>query len=146
MREFVVVLLGTFSIGLFCATMIYPNLEYTGHKSNSSCSGQCYADYVREYGTVVDIERGKQQLANADEFSSIRSLWTGCTACHGANGEGMSVFPKLAGQTSEYISDRLNAYKNRETVGPMSQTMWGQAGMLSPQQIETLSKYIEKEL
>jgi len=28
----------------------------------------------------------------------------------------------------------------------MSQTMWGQAGMLSPQQIETLSKYIEKEL
>ena len=58
----------------------------------------------------------------------------------------MSVFPKLAGQTSDYISDRLYAYKNRETVGPMSQTMWGQAGMLSPQQIETLSKYIEKEL
>ena len=146
MREFVVVLLGTFSIGLFCATMIYPNLEYTGHKSNRSCIDQCYVDYVREYGTVVDIERDKQQLSNKDEFSSIRSLWKGCSSCHGSEGEGMSVFPKLSGRTSDYISNRLYSYKNRETVGNMSQTMWGQAGMLSSQQIETLSKYIEKEL
>ena len=65
MREFVVVLLGTFSIGLFCATMIYPNLEYTGHKSNSSCTGQCYADYVREYGTVVDIERRLEEVRDS---------------------------------------------------------------------------------
>jgi cytochrome c553 len=31
-------------------------------------------------------------------------------------------------------------------VGAQSALMWGQAAMLSSQQIETLSKYIEKEL
>ena len=36
-------------------------------------------------------------------------------------------FPKLAGQTSDYISDRLYAYKNREQIGAMSSTMWAQS-------------------
>ena len=53
------------------------------------------------------------------------------SARHGQNGEGMGAFPKLAGQTSDYISDRLYAYKNREQIGAMSSTMWAQAGMLS---------------
>ena len=56
----------------------------------------------------------------------------------------MGVFPKLAGQTSDYISQRLYAYKNREQVGAMSSTMWSQAGMLSDQDIELISKFIEE--
>jgi|TARA_B110000444_G_scaffold124440_1_gene116918 cytochrome c553 len=145
MKELGMVLLGTFSLGLFCATVIYPNLEYKGGKSNASCTGQCYVDYVEQYGTVVEIEQRKQQLANADEFSSIRSLWAGCAACHGPDGGG-GIGPKLSGQTADYISDRLITYKNNGTVGAQSALMWGQAAMLSSQQIETLSKYIEKEL
>ena len=39
----------------------------------------------------------------------------------------MGAFPKLAGQTSDYISDRLYAYKNREQIGAMSSTMWAQS-------------------
>ena len=54
----------------------------------------------------------------------------------------MAVFPKLAGQSSDYIESRLYAYKNRETVGSMSSTMWGQAGKLSDDEISTLGKYI----
>ena len=55
----------------------------------------------------------------------------------------MAVFPKLAGQSADYIVDRLNTYKNRGEVGPMSSTMWGQAGMLSSADMEMLGKYIE---
>ena len=58
----------------------------------------------------------------------------------------MGAFPKLAGQSSDYISQKLYAYKNRETVGNMSSTMWAQAGMLSDSDIETLSQFIEETM
>ena len=140
------VLFGCMCFALFFTTVIYPDLEYKGYSSNQSCTGMCYANYVEENGTVVEQLRAKQELANLDEFSSIRSLWSGCAACHGAEGQGMAVFPALAGQTQDYIVGRLNAYKNRETVGGMSSTMWAQAGMLSDADINMLGKFIEVEL
>jgi len=139
-------LIGCLVIATFFTLKVYPNLEYTGYSSNTSCTGQCYVDYVALNGTSVDILRAKQELANADEFSSIRSLWSGCAACHGAEGQGMAVFPALAGQSSDYITQRLYAYKNRETVGAMSSTMWAQAGMLSDADIQTIGKFIQQEL
>ena len=143
MKELGLVLFGCFIFVGFFSGVIYPNLEYKGYPSTSSCTGECYEEYVRVHGTVVEIEQRKKEIANADEFSSIRGLWAGCAACHGNVGQGMGVFPKLAGQSSDYISQRLYAYKNRETVGNMSSTMWAQAGMLSDSDIETLSKFIE---
>ena len=146
MRELGMVLFGCTLLALFFATVIYPELEYTGYSRNSNCSGECYEEYVKTYGTVVEIEQRKKQLANADEFSSIRSLWAGCAACHGQEGQGIASFPRLAGQSSDYIINRLTQYKNGEQVGAMSATMWGQAGMLSEQDIETIGKFIEVEL
>jgi len=143
MRELGMTLFGVGLIAIFFAVKIYPNLEYTGVGGGHSCYGECYEEYVRINGTVVEIEQRKKEIANADEFSSIRGLWAGCAACHGNEGQGMGVFPKLAGQSGDYISQRLYAYKNRETVGNMSSTMWAQAGMLSDSDIETLSKFIE---
>ena len=137
----------TICIGMFATISVaYNNLEYRGQPSNTSCTGQCYIDYVALNGTSIDILRAKQELANADEFSSIRSLWAGCAACHGMEGQGMAVFPKLAGQSSDYIVSRLNAYKNRETVGAMSSTMWGQAAMLSDQDINTIGNFIQETM
>ena len=90
-----------FMYGLISHT--YSNLEYKGYESAHSCTGDCYVKYVEENGTPAQIEEKKRELASADEFSSIRSLWAGCAACHGNEGQGMAVFPKLAGQSSEYI-------------------------------------------
>ena len=139
-------LFGTFAIALFFGFKIYPDLEYSGVGTGHSCTGECYEEYVAINGTVVEIEQRKKELANADEFSSIRGLWAGCAACHGQNGQGMGAFPALAGQTQDYIVNRLYQYKNREQVGSMSSTMWAQAGMLSETDIETLGKFIEVEL
>ena len=127
-------------------TMAYNSLEYKGYESAHSCTGDCYVKYVEENGTPAQIEQKKQELASADEFSSIRGLWAGCAACHGQKGQGMGAFPKLAGQSSEYIVDRLTTYKNRGEVGAMSATMWAQAGMLSDQDIETLGNFIEETM
>ena len=146
MRELGLVLTGCFVFALFFVGVIYPNVEYKNVPSNNSCTGMCYANYVKENGTVVEQLRAKQELANLDEFSSIRSLWSGCAACHGAEGQGMAVFPALAGRSQSYIVDRLNTYKNRGEVGAMSSTMWGQAGMISDADINMLGKFIEVEL
>ena len=146
MKELGMTMLGVLAIGIFFVAKVYPNLEYTGYSSNSSCTGQCYVDYVALNGTSVEIEQAKKALANLDEFSDIRSLWAGCAACHGAEGQGNGPFPKLAGQSSDYIVSRLNAYKNRETVGNMSSTMWSQAGMLSDAQMDMIGDFIEAGL
>ena len=133
-----------FMFGLL--TFTYDNLEYKGYSSAHSCTGDCYVKYVEENGTPAQIEQKKQVSAQSDPFSSIKGLWAGCAACHGQTGQGMGVFPKLAGQDASYISEKLYAYKNREEVGNMSSTMWAQAGMLSDNDIETLSKFIEETM
>ena len=123
-----------------------PNMAYSGYTSSSSCIDECYEQYVALNGTAPEIEQRKKALANLDEFSDIRSLWAGCAACHGAEGQGMGPFPKLAGQSSAYIVDRLNTYKNKGQVGSMSATMWAQAGMLSADQMDQIGKFIEAGL
>ena len=124
----------------------YDNLEYKGYPSTHNCTGECYEAYVKIHGTPAEIEVRKKLAAEGDPFSSIKGLWAGCAACHGNEGQGMGVFPKLAGQNADYISGRLYQYKNNETVGNMSSTMWAQAGMLSDSDIQTLSDFIQKEL
>jgi len=146
MKELGLVLFGCLAFSGFFATVIYPELEYKGYPRNSSCTGECYEEYVRQNGNVVEQLKAKQAQAAGDPFSSVRGLWSGCAACHGQDGGGIGAFPKLSGQSAGYITDRLNSYKNKETIGPMSSTMWAQAGMLTEEQIKTLSEFIEVEL
>ena len=143
MKELGMSLLACLVIGIFFVAKVYPDLEYKNGKRNTSCTGECYEEYVKVNGTVVEIEQRKKALAETDPFSSIKGLWAGCAACHGNEGQGMAVFPALAGRDSAYISQRLYAYKNKEQVGPMSSTMWAQAGMLSDDDIKTIGKFIE---
>ena len=141
MNELLKVLAGCGVITAFFIIMIMPNMAYSGYSSSSSCTGECYEQYVALNGTAPEIEQRKQALANLDEFSDIRSLWAGCAACHGQDGSG-GVGPALAGQTADYIAGRLVTYKNKGDVGPMSAMMWGQAAMLSDKEITMIGDYI----
>ena len=145
MRELGMTLIGCFCFVLFFNAVILPDMEIRGFSNNSSCTGECYEEYVKIHGTSVEIEQRKKLLAEGDPFSDIRSLWSGCAACHGVDGSG-GVGPKLSGQSSEYISGRLTSYKNNETIGSMSAMMWGQAGMLSDKDIDTIGKFIEETM
>lgn len=150
MRELGLVLVGIAVFTVFFVGVIYPDIEYKGYASNSSCSGECYRQYVADNGTVAEQIQEKKEIAIAkaelgivDVFEDIRGLWAGCAACHGADGGG-GVGPKLAGQTADYISGRLTAYKNREKIGSQSAMMWGQAAMLSDKQIEQISLFVKE--
>lgn len=58
----------------------YQNLEYKGYSRAHSCTGECYAEYVKEHGSVVDQLMEAQAAAAEDPFSSVRGLWAGCAA------------------------------------------------------------------
>ncbi len=133
-----------FMFGLISWT--HSELDYTGYSSAHSCTGDCYVKYVEENGTPAQIEQKKQAAAADDPFSSIKGLWAGCAACHGQSGQGMGIFPKLAGQSSEDIISKLTIYKNRGEVGNMSSTMWAQAGQLSEAEIKTLGDFIQETM
>tara|TARA_Y100000361_G_C11078104_1_gene299487 strand:- start:298 stop:747 length:450 start_codon:yes stop_codon:yes gene_type:complete len=133
-----------FMFGLI--TYTHSNLEYSGYERVQNCTGECYEKYVAENGTPAEIERKKQAAAADDPFSSIKGLWAGCAACHGQSGQGMGIFPKLAGQDADTIIEKLTIYKNRGEVGNMSSTMWAQAGQLSEQEIETLGNFIQETM
>jgi len=152
MRELGLVLVGMTLFIIFFAGFIYPDIEIKGYPNNHSCTGECYKQYVADNGTVVEqiqekkakkkaIAIAKAESGIVDVFEPIRGVWAGCAACHGADGGG-GVGPKLAGQTADYISGRLNAYKNREKIGSQSIMMWGQAAMLSDNDISMLGEYI----
>ena len=145
MKELGMTLLGCLAIGIFFVAKVYPDLEYSGYSSNNSCTGECYAQYVALNGTPAEIEQAKRALAEGDPFSSIRSLWSGCAACHGADGGG-GIGPMLAGQSSSDIISKLTTYKNNGTIGSQSALMWGQAAMLSEKDIETIGEFIQAGL
>lgn len=65
-----------------------------------------------------------------------------CASCHGMNGEGMGIFPKLAGHPAAKTADLLKQYKAGKTVGANTAMMAPQATGLSDADIDNLAAYI----
>lgn len=80
-------------------------------------------------------------LENIDPYSSVRTIWTTCSTCHGQTGLG-GIGPTLIGKDADHLAQELRIYKSLGHVGPQSQMMWGFAELLSDEQIVIMSKYI----
>ena len=77
-------------------------------------------------------------LARAEEIVSGR-----CFLCHGLEGESASpVFPRLAGQHSEYIARQLSDFKSGKRK---SDTMKPQAEDLNPAEMKALGVFFENK-
>jgi cytochrome c len=81
--------------------------------------------------------------AQAGDAEAGKAKFATCIACHGAEGQGQAIFPKLAGHTAEEIVDLLTRYRAGETVGPNTMLMAPQASTLSDEDIANLAAYIE---
>ena len=103
------------------------------------------ADRIKSFSNVcvAGEDCGGAAAAGAMEGASLpgEAKYAGCAACHGPNGGG-GIGPQLAGRDADYIIGRLTAYKANETVGAQSALMWGQAAMLSEEDMEDLAEYI----
>ncbi|TMM51336.1 c-type cytochrome [Sulfitobacter sabulilitoris] len=69
-----------------------------------------------------------------------------CKNCHGPTGKGMASFPKLVGKGEEYLTQRLEAYRAGEKIGPNSALMMPLAEDLSDEDIASIVTYITTEL
>jgi mono/diheme cytochrome c family protein len=65
-----------------------------------------------------------------------------CLSCHGATGQGMGPFPKLAGQSAEEIAGKLMDYRAGKTLGAQTATMAPFAKAMSEAEIEAVARYV----
>ena len=134
------ILFGLFAIGL----PLY-GMQNNSHspKDINGCSGACYEAWKAETGGVLAMQAAAAQAkAEASPAELGKSVYAGCVACHGANGEG-GVGPQLSGQSAADIADKLLRYQNGETIGNQSSLMWAQARMLSDADIDNIAAFVE---
>ncbi len=65
-----------------------------------------------------------------------------CRSCHGPKAQGMASFPKLSGQTGDYLVMRLEQYRAGEKVGPNTPLMAPRARKLSDEDIVNITTFI----
>ena len=66
----------------------------------------------------------------------------GCGQCHGAMGQGVGeAFPRLAGQSAEYIMNRLKAWKDGKRTNDPLHLMTGISSKLNDDQIAAAAAY-----
>jgi cytochrome c553 len=84
------------------------------------------------------IARGRELF---EKGSPERGL-PACTSCHGANAEGLAVFPRLAGQHGEYLFIQMQSIRNRLRNSPV---MHGLTKDLADDEIVALTSYLESK-
>jgi cytochrome c553 len=124
-------------------TTVMANLNTPNVPSVHTCTGECYEAYVAANGNILDQQRAAAAAAAAASPAELgKTAFVGCTACHGAAGEG-GVGPQLAGRDVSFVTTALTAYKNRETRGPQSALMYASAAALSDADIANIAAFVE---
>ena len=96
---------------------------------------------------AVALAIGSIGSAFAEQPSNARKLAMDvCEKCHGPNGSSASpLFPRLAGQTAEYLSTQLKIFRDQTRADSHARAyMWGIAGPLTDKQINELAAYYAK--
>lgn len=92
---------------------------------------------------VCGIFAGTSIPANANDVEVGQTLYKKeCRACHGPTAKGLASYPKLVGQSAEYLVDKLTRYKAGEKFGPNTPLMAPRAKKLSEEDIANISAFI----
>jgi cytochrome c553 len=80
-----------------------------------------------------------------DALAAGREKYVQCASCHGADGRStvMPQYPKIAGQTAEYVVNALKAYRDGRRLGTYAAIMAAVAKPLSDADIANLAAYVE---
>jgi cytochrome c553 len=104
------------------------------------------AEYFANQPPAPGITSGNRQVAARgkdlyEKGSPERGL-PACASCHGANAEGLAVFPRLAGQHGEYLFVQLQSIRNKLRVSPV---MDGLIKELTDDEVVALATYLESK-
>jgi cytochrome c553 len=88
-----------------------------------------------------------RNLANPDVSAKTMAQQV-CSLCHGIDGNSVSPnFPRLAGQTPEYIVVQLENFRSHHRSDPAGyEFMWGITQHLTDVQIKGLADYFSKQM
>jgi cytochrome c553 len=65
-----------------------------------------------------------------------------CATCHGAQGHGNDIYPRIAGQHADYVVKQLGVYQKTEER-PAGVVMKGVAHSLTPQDMRAVAAYLQ---
>ena len=102
--------------------------------------GAFFANKKAQPNTPKDIEIlavGRYIFSKGNSFSGLPS----CASCHGANGLGTPLLPRLAGQHPRYIEDQLRQFNKRERTNDNA-VMHTVASKLSELETHAVAEYI----
>ncbi len=95
-------------------------------------------DVLAEYYATLGGKSAAAPDAPSADSSEVVQLAAKCVGCHGAEGQGVGVFPPLTGKDAAYLVDQLKNYKSGQRQNPM---MGPIAKGLTDEQIAMLAKY-----
>jgi cytochrome c553 len=95
-------------------------------------------------GFAVSARPAAAQSA-PDALAAGREKYVQCASCHGADGRSTVVpqYPKIGGQTAEYVVNALKAYRDGRRLGTYAAMMSAVAKQLSDADIADLAAYVE---
>jgi len=104
------------------------------------------ADYFSSQSPAASTPPADAKLAAAGrqlfEQGSPERGTPPCTGCHGMNAEGLAVFPRLAGQHSEYLYIQLKLIQNKLRDSPV---MHGLTKQLREDEINAVVTYLQSK-
>ena len=65
-----------------------------------------------------------------------------CGVCHGANGAGLWIFPRLAGQHAEYVVHEIRSIQERSRHAPL---MHGIIKTMTPEEINAVAMFVQSQ-
>lgn len=114
----------------------------------------CGGDKPKEEKVAVlvqqktEINSSATQVIQAKEepkaFDAVSVFATKCAGCHGAKGEGKSMFPKLTSQSKADIVKKLKGYKDGSYGKDKKAMMIPNASNLSEEEIEKIAQVVVK--
>src|ERR1700675_4469272 len=98
-----------------------------------------YAAQPRAPGRTDDpalVTKGKELF---DKGLPDRAI-PACASCHGANGEGIADFPRLAGQHAKYVAKQLTYIQTLTRAAPV---MHGIIKDLTPSEMQAVATFVQ---
>ena len=89
-------------------------------------------------GNAQLIARGKVLFEKGDAAHNV----VACATCHGANAEGNSIFPRLAGQHAAYVVRQLDVIQHKFRDSPI---MHGVIKELDPDAMKAVAEYVQSK-
>lgn len=84
------------------------------------------------------LQRGKTIFEKGNSKMGLAA----CAMCHGLQGQGMAAFPRIGGQSRDYILQQLTLWHSGAQRDPGDQAMRQEAHNLSPSDIQAVAAYV----